>query len=185
MIHIKPLVAPVVGRLRFRPMRRPATLVALTFVLAACGSSNRAAPPTTTGPASPASVVGSGAKTLYRATNGWAVVQRGERAFALRLTTGRWRVDRSGAVRIRILGPQHTAPRRTQFAVEISAPNDLAETALWVDGEELLEKGGGSARKGTIYGTTSAPLHAGRHVAVAYGRTATTATAVAWTFRVV
>ena len=46
-------------------------------------------------------------------------------------------------------------------------------------------KGGGSPRTGTIYGAPAAPLAPGPHVAVAYGRTATAATAVAWTFRVV
>jgi hypothetical protein len=85
---------------------------------------------------------------------------------------------------VRILGPEHTATRQPQVAAEISARDDLAETALWVDGKELLVKGGGTPRKGTIYGTTSAPLAPGSHVAVAYGRTATTGTAVAWTFRV-
>jgi hypothetical protein len=87
-------------------------------------------------------------------------------------------------VRIRILGPLHSAARQSQIAAEISAKSDLAETALWVDGEELLVKGGGSPRTGTIYGTTSAPLDPGMHVAVAYGRTAIAATAVAWAFRV-
>jgi hypothetical protein len=122
---------------------------------------------------------------LYRATNGWAVVQQGSKAVALRRVNGTWRPDRSGAVRVRILGPQHRAPRQPQVAAEFSARSDLAETALWVDGKELLVKGGGTAQRATIYGTTSSPLKRGSHVAVAYGRTATSATAVAWTFRVV
>jgi hypothetical protein len=88
-------------------------------------------------------------------------------------------------VHVRILGPERSATRQPQVAAEISAADDLAETGLWVDGEELLVKGGGSPQRGTIYGTTAAPLAPGPHVAVAYGRTATTATAVAWTFRVV
>jgi len=158
-------------------------LLAVTLALAGCGGSSHRA--TTAGPPGPAAAVGAGAKTLYRATNGWAVVQQGSKAVALRLVDGRWQPDRSGAVRVRILGLAHSAARQPQVAAEISAPDDLAETALWVDGEELLVNGGGTPRKGTIYGTTAAPLDPGPHVAVAYGRTAASATAVAWTFRVV
>jgi hypothetical protein len=45
-------------------------------------------------------------------------------------------------------------------------------------------KGGGlDPKRGTIYGTTYLPLKPGRHVAIAYGRTATTGTAVTWPFR--
>ena len=163
-------------------MRPVLPLLAVTLSLAGCGGS--AASVTTAGPLGPAAVVGAGAKTLYQASNGWAVVQQGSKAVALRLVGDRWRPDRSGAVRVRILGPEHTAARQPQVAAEISARADLAETALWVDGKELLVKGGGSPRKGTIYGTTSTPLDPGSHIAVAYGRTATSATAVAWTFRV-
>jgi hypothetical protein len=164
---------------------RPAlTLLGASLALAGCSGSSHD-PVTTTGAAGPAAAVGQGAKTLYRGSAGWAVVQQGSQALALHLVDGAWRPDKSGAVHIRILGPLHPSARQAQVAAEISAPTDLAETALWVDGEELLVKGGGTARKGTIYGTTSAPLDPGRHVAVAYGRTATTATAVAWTFRVV
>jgi hypothetical protein len=56
---------------------------------------------------------------------------------------------------------------------------------LWVDGVELLEKGGGLApTKGTIYGAPAAPLTKGKHTAIAYARTGTHALAVAWTFSV-
>lgn len=164
-------------------MRSALSLVAVAAVLAGCGSSHLAA--TTTAPATPASAVGPHATTLYQSTNGWAVVQRGSTAVALHLVSGTWRPDRSGAVKIEILGPHRVATSQPQVAAQISAPNELAETALWVDGKELLVKGGGTPTKGTIYGTTSAPLAPGRHVAVAYGRTATAATAVAWAFRVV
>jgi hypothetical protein len=155
----------------------------LVLAVAACGGSKHVA--TTTTPAGPASAVGSGATTLYQSTNGWAVVQQGSKAVALHLVGSVWRPDRTGVVHIRILGPGKSTARRPQVAAEISAPSELAETALWVDGEELLVKGGGTPRRGTIYGTTAAPLAPGAHTAVAYGRTATRATAVAWTFRVV
>lgn len=159
-------------------------VVVLAAALAGCGGSAKHAATSTALPG-PAASLGAGAKTLYRSTNGWAVVQQGGKAVALHLVAGTWKPDRTGAVRVQILGPLHSAARQPQVAAEFSAASDLAETALWVDGEELLVKGGGSPRKGTIYGTTAAPLAPGPHVAVAYGRTATAATAVAWTFRVV
>ena len=166
----------------------PLCFVVVAVALSGCGASKSAATTTTTTTTAllgPAATVGPGATTLYRSSNGWAVVQDGGKAVALRLVGSTWRPDRTGAVHIRILGPVHSATRQPQVAAEISAPSDLAETALWVDGEELLVKGGGSPRRGTIYGTTAAPLAPGAHVAVAYGRTAVAATAVAWTFRVV
>lgn len=163
---------------------RTACLLVLTAaLLSGCGSSSSST--TTTAPPGPAAALGAGAKTLYRGSAGWAVVQQGSKAVALHLVGHVWKPDRTGAVHIAILGPLRPTGPQAQVAAEFTAPGDLAETALWVDGEELLAKGGGTTRKGTIYGTTAAPLDPGSHVAVAYGRTATTATAVAWTFRVV
>ena len=66
-----------------------------------------------------------------------------------------------------------------------SASTPLVESGLWVDGAELLEKGGGlTATRGTIYGAPSSALAHGKHLAVAYARTATAATAVARVFHV-
>lgn len=165
-------------------MRPALSLLALTLALAGCGGASSPKATSTAVTPSPAAAVGAGAKTLYQGSAGWAVVQQGSHAVALHLVDGTWKPDRTGAVRVRILGPLHSAARQPQVAAEISGKSDLAETALWVDGQELLVKGGGTARTGTIYGTTSAPLDPGTHVAVAYGRTAIAATAVAWTFRV-
>jgi hypothetical protein len=85
-----------------------------------------------------------------------------------------------------VLGPKPGSrgnPATPQVAAEIAAKTDLVESALWVDGVEVLEKGGGlSPTHGTIYGAPDAPLEAGTHTAIAYGRTATHGTAVAWTF---
>ena len=81
--------------------------------------------------------------------------------------------------------PGSAQPRRPQFAVQLTAPARLVESAIWVDGTQLLVKGGGlKPDQGTIYGALDGPLTKGHHVAVAYGRDATTGTAVAWTFRV-
>jgi hypothetical protein len=128
-------------------------------------------------------------RTLYNA-GGWAVVQATApgraRAWAVRRVGDRWRVDRSQRVKVRVLGPDpgtKTAPV-PQIAAELVAPAPLVESGLWVDGVPLEVKGGGTPRRGTIYGAPTSPLARGMHVAVAYGRTAGTGTAVAWTFRV-
>jgi hypothetical protein len=91
-------------------------------------------------------------------------------------------------VKVSVLGPKPGSsgnPSVPQVAAELTARKALAESALWVDGVELLEKGGGlTPTRGTIYGAPAAPLATGKHTAVAYGRTATHATAVAWNFSV-
>jgi hypothetical protein len=107
-------------------------------------------------------------------------------AAAFRLVNGRWRADLSRRVKVRILGPDPgtTADATPQVAAEIAATDPLAESGLWVDGQALEVKGGGSPKRGTIYGAPASPLEPGSHVAVAYGRTARNGTAVAWTFTV-
>ena len=164
-------------------MRLALPLLAVTLVLVGCGAFSRRTT-TTVVLTGPAAAVGTGSTTLYRSSDGWAVVRQGSKAIALHLVHGKWRRDRTGAVRIDILGPLRRAARQPQVAAQFSAKSDLVETGLWVDGVDLLVKGGGTAQKATIYGTTSKPLRRGRHVAVAYGRTGTSANAVAWTFRV-
>lgn len=128
-------------------------------------------------------------KTLYQGTS-WSVVQvtKGGRAqaVAFELLGDRWKPDRSGNVKVKILGPQpnSTVVKLPQVAIEITAPAPFVESALWVDGTELIEKGGGSPTSGTIYGAPAKDLAPGYHVAVGYARTATTGTAVAWIFHV-
>ena len=123
--------------------------------------------------------------------SGWSVVQSTSptraSAVAFRLVHGRWRADRVRGVSITILGPNpgdRHAPALPQVAMEISAHSPFVESALWVDGTELEEQGGGTPTNGTIYGAPARTLRAGRHVAVGYARTATTAAAVAWSFDV-
>jgi hypothetical protein len=150
---------------------RLALLGLLALTLAGCGSSKSSAPP--------GDVVFQGSE--------WAVSVDGGKAAAYRLVEGEWEPDRSGAVKIDILGPrpETTAAATPQVAVEMRAPTALVESALWVDGVELLEKGGGlTPTRGTIYGAPASPLAAGPHTAVAFARTGANATAVAWTFRV-
>jgi len=155
-------------------------VLAFGFALAGCGGMHEASTTTTTTAAKPP---GPG-KTLY-AGGPWAVVVDGGKATAFHQVEGTWQPDTSGAVKIRILGPDGTASSRPQVAAEISAKKPLVESGLWVDGQELPVKGGGiTPMRGTIYGTTGAPLAKGKHLAVAYGRTDRHATAVAWSFRV-
>ena len=157
-------------------------IVAAVLLLAGCGGSSTDSTTTSTaaGPPKPPG------NALY-AGGDWAVsVSRGS-ATAYHLVGATWRADRSGRVKIAILGPKRGARAAAvpQVAVELSAPKPLVESGIWVDGRELPVKGGGlTPTRGTIYGAPAAPLAKGVHTVVAYGRTDETASAVAWTFRV-
>lgn len=129
---------------------------------------------------------GSSVKPLYESGD-WRVVVANGKATAEHRVDGKWQPDTTGAVHVSILGPRPgaTAPATPQVAAELTAGSALVESGLWVDGTELQVQGGGlTPTKGTIYGAPQAPLARGTHLAVAYGRTAATAGAVAWTFRV-
>ena len=76
----------------------------------------------------------------------WAVVVDGGKATAQHLVGGHVAAGQHGTVKIRVLGPKPGSTgnaRIPQVAAALSAGEDLAESALWVDGVELLEKGGG------------------------------------------
>jgi hypothetical protein len=159
-------------------LRRLAFLL-VALILAGCGSSTKAT--TTTNAAAPP-----GPGTTLYAGGDWAVVLDGDKATAFHRVAGAWKPDTSGVVKIRILGPDGNVAPTPQVAAELSASKPLIESGMWVDGNELLAKGGGlKPTKGTIYGAPGTPLVKGKHVAVAYARTAEHATAVAWTFSVV
>lgn len=159
-------------------MAKLACLLVLAVIAVGCGSS--VAKPS--GPPMP----GPG-QVVYQGTE-WAVVIDGGKASAQHLVGDAWRPAQHGTVKIDVLGPKPGStgnPHTPQVAAALSAGGELAESALWVDGVELLEKGGGlTPTKGTIYGAPAAPLAKGRHTAIAYARTATHALAVAWTFSV-
>lgn len=179
-------------------MKRLAFLLAAA-ALAGCGGSKSTTTSTTTPMPDPAAAMralignsaslGASVHTLYQGST-WAVVQSTSAnkatAYAFRLSDGHWIVDRSGRVKLKILGPQPgaTTTRTPQVAIEFSSSTPFVESAIWVDGTELLEKGGGSPTNGTIYGAPAKPLKPGTHVAVGYARTNGTGSAVAWTFRV-
>jgi hypothetical protein len=71
-----------------------------------------------------------------------------------------------------------------QVAMEVRSHTPFVETGLWVDGTYVVPTGGGTPTNGTIYANLAHPLARGFHVAVGYARTATAASAVAWTFTV-
>ena len=157
---------------------RVAALVILAVLLASCGSSSKGT--TTTNAAAPP-----GPGNVLYAGGDWSVVVDGTKATAFNRVAGVWHPDRSGAVKIAILGPHGKAAKIPQVAVELRAHKPLIESGMWVDGRELVVKGGGlTPERGTIYGAPGTSLAPGTHVAVAYGRTDTHATAVAWTFTV-
>jgi len=172
-------------------MRRPLSLVALAVLaalLAGCGGSNKAAgvgtTTNTTARPSPAAILGPGGKALYIGGD-WAVVQRGAKAAAVRWIGRKWQVDDRALVKIDVLGPRGSAARTPQVAAQMTGKTRLVEEGLWIDGVELLEKGGGlKPTQVTAYGAPEKPLKPGRHIAVAYARTAAAGTAVAWTFSV-
>jgi hypothetical protein len=165
---------------------RSLLLLALVLLAAGCGSSSDEAEPTTTAAATRPSPTSAYPGTALYEGGDWAVVTSGDEAVALHFAGGEWRPDRSGTVKVEFLGPDgRVATATPQVAAQLSAPTRLAESALWVDGVELLAKGGGlTPTKGTIYGAPSEPLAPGKHVAVAYARTATAGTAVAKVFTV-
>jgi hypothetical protein len=173
-------------------LRRVRTLLCLiplcVAMLAGCGSSAGPATPTATDTSppdtrpDPSGAVAGG--TLYEGGD-WAVVTLGAKATALHLQGGAWHADRTGRVQVEILGPHAIAPAMPQVAAQLTAKKPLVESALWVDGKELVAKGGGlTPTRGTIYGAPVVPLTPGKHVVVAYARTATAATAVARAFTV-
>ncbi|HEY3541765.1 MAG TPA: hypothetical protein VGK79_04405 [Gaiellaceae bacterium] len=129
---------------------------------------------------------GSSVKPLYESGD-WRVVVADGKATAQHRVDGKWRPDTTGAVHVSILGPRPgaTAPATPQVAAELTAGSALVESGLWVDGTALFQKGGSlSPKRETIYGAPDGPLAAGAHTAVAYARTGSHATAVAWTFRI-
>lgn len=163
-------------------VRRLLPLLAAAALLAGCGSSaNKAATTTTTQRPSPPGTV------LYEGA-AWAVSISGTKATAFHYAGGVWRPDRADKVKLEILGPKPGSKGNAaipQVAFQATATAPLVDSALWVDGTELLTKGGGlNPDQGTVYGAPDTSLKKGLHVAVAYGRTAHHATAVAWTFRV-
>ena len=108
-------------------------------------------------------------------------------AVAERLQGGTWLAEIAGPVALTALGPRPrgTAAPIPQVAFEIKAPKPIVDTALWVDGKPIDTKGGGpSSTYISIYGAPATPLMQGRHVAVAFARAGTNASALAWWFTV-
>jgi hypothetical protein len=148
-------------------MKRAVLLLAVGVLLAGCGGS------------------GSKVETLYSGGE-WVVDLNGGKAEVQHYVNGKWVVDRSGSVKIEILGPkpgETLTANPPQVAITMHSKTPLVESALWLDGNRLLEKGGGTPTNGTIYGAPPNALDPGTHVAVGYARTATTGTAVAWVFQ--
>jgi hypothetical protein len=164
-------------------------LVAAVPVLAGCGGgdhgSTSTGPETTPATATPARAAPAPHQEVLYSGPQWAVVMQNGKAEVLHRVGGKQVVDRSGAVKIQILGPRpgSTAPNPPQVAIAMHSKTPLVESALWVDRRRLFEKGGGTPTNGTIYGAPT-PLDPGTHTAVGYARSTTGGSAVAWTFRI-
>jgi len=164
-------------------MKRFALLLGAVALLAGCGGASKDAATTSTASAPPPP----GPGTVLYAGGPWSVVLHKGVATAYHLVGRTWHADRSGRVKIDILGPQpgQTVAPIPQVAIQMTAKTPLIESGLWVDGQELAVKGGGlKPEQGTIYGAPAGKLAPGVHTAVGYGRTDATGTAVAWTFKV-
>jgi hypothetical protein len=128
-------------------------------------------------------------RTLYE-TATWAVVESAGKqkatAFAFHLVGGKWVADRSGSVKLEIVGPRAggTTTAKPQVEIRFTTPSASVESALWIDGSELVERGGGTPTRGTISGTPLHALQPGTHVAVGYARSRSHGAAVAWVFSV-
>jgi len=163
-------------------VKRAVLLLAAVALLVGCGGSSKQAATTST-----ASTPPPGPGTVLYAGGPWAVVLHDGVATAYHLVGRTWHPDRSGRVKIEILGPQagQTVAPIPQVAIQMTAKTPLIESGLWVDGTLLDVKGGGlKPEQGTIYGAPATKLAPGVHTAVGYGRTDATGTAVAWTFEV-
>jgi hypothetical protein len=142
-------------------------LAGVVLLLAGCGGS------------------GSKAETLYSGGD-WVVTLENGKAQVRHRENGKWTVDTSGGVKLEILGPkpgEASTANPPQVAITMHSKTPLVESALWVDGNALIVKGGGTPTNGTIYGAPL-KLSSGKHTAVGYARTAFTGSAVAWTFTV-
>jgi hypothetical protein len=183
-------------------------LILAVGALAGCGGSSRTTSTTTTTTTTTASPPVPSALAAMRALvasqpalagkltklyegGPWAVIESasGGRAHAvvLRLAGNTWHEESSRGVKITILGPQPgaTVAKIPQIAIGFTSTGaPFVESALWVDGKELLEKGGGTPTDGDIFGAPTAALKPGMHVAVGYARSDKSGAAVAWVFRV-
>jgi hypothetical protein len=177
---------------------RRLALVLAAVALAGCGGGSKHGASTTSVPdpaaamndliAKDPSLAGT-VQTLFAGPT-WALVQSTSKgtahAVAFHVVNGTWVPDRTGIVKVRILGPQPGATTTTtpSVAVALSSKLPFVETGLWVDGVQLTGQGGGSSSRGTVFGTPKRPLKPGEHVAVAYARSKAHGTAVAWVFGV-
>lgn len=179
-------------------MKRAAVPLLAVAALAGCGGGSKHAQTTTTVP-DPASAMKAlvsadpslhGTVRVLYETPAWAVVEtEGKQkatAYAFHLVGGKWVADRSGQVKLEIVGPRAgaTTAARPQVEIRFSTPSASVESALWIDGSELVERGGGTPTRGTLSGTPVHALQPGTHVAVGYARSRSHGAAVAWVFSV-
>jgi hypothetical protein len=149
-----------------RAMRRAMPLLVLLVVLAGCG--------------------GGGSKLdSFDLGGGWQLVWEPDGSAARVQKDG----DElpAGGIRIRPLGPDEGEPAAAipQVAAELSAPVDISNYTVLLDGKPLdVKEGGNTRRRLTVYGAPASSLSSGRHVVVAAARAGGSAAATAWGFTV-
>jgi hypothetical protein len=174
-------------------------LVGVGFVLAGCGTKHpKALAVTTTTPTSTLPDLHAAVKAIYGSAYAnplynerpWAVVQIGRGANAKAVvfhdTDGKWIVDTSGQPAISILGPKPGSLQSpiTQYAITMKAKAPILRSGIWLDGELLESKIGGSPKDYTLYTKPPLALNRGVHRLVGFAGTAAHGSAVTWTYRV-
>jgi hypothetical protein len=109
-------------------------------------------------------------------------------ATALRLEEGAWKLELGGPVQLEALVPDPGEVERrggAQLAAGIKADAAVAEGGLWLDGESVPGKSGGTDERNiTIFSDPVEGLARGPHAVVAFASTAYDASALAWMFTV-
>jgi hypothetical protein len=119
----------------------------------------------------------------------WAVAEvagrRGAYAAALRLEPEGWRLELRGPIRIRPLrpDPNETVSGVSQLAAEATGPSALGDLGIWLDGQAVPGKYGGTSSKRLTLFTQPGQIEPGRHSVAIFVSAGGSAAAFAWSFR--
>jgi hypothetical protein len=106
-------------------------------------------------------------------------------AAALRFEGRAWKIELTNRVLIEPLRPEpgERLARRTQLAAQIDAARPIEEAGLWLDGDALRTRGGGTSSHSQTMFAESGRLATGPHFVIAFASAGNDAAALAWTFR--
>jgi hypothetical protein len=117
-----------------------------------------------------------GILALSRGAHAWATPMRRE--------GGTWRVELPGRLRLAVLGPPPGSRGKfsKQIGVESHGPGGAGLAVLYLDGVTLDPRVYSGPKSATIFANFANALEPGRHTAVAFVSTGSSAAARAWTF---